>query len=84
MDFGEAFGLLREGKAIKRSSWDWWIEIRDLPAHRESLPSDSFEIGTFLVLIQPTGNYTRWTPFDQDLLARDWEETSALEKDLVV
>lgn len=84
MDFGSAFGLLRGGKAIKRSNWDFWVEIRDLPAHRESLPADNFEINTFIVLIQPTGKYTRWSPFDQDLLAEDWEETDTLKKDLVV
>ena len=84
MVFEEAFKLLREGKAIKRSNWDYWVEIRDLPAHRESLPADMFEIGTFIVLIQPTGKYTRWMPFDQDLLANDWVETPTLKKDLVV
>lgn len=84
MDFGKAFELLRLGKALKRSSWDSWIEIRELPAHRESLPPDSFEISTFIVLVQSTGNYTRWTPFDQDLLAEDWVEVPTLEKDPLV
>lgn len=58
--------------------------MRELPAHRESLPPESFEISTFIVLIQSTGKYTRWMPFDQDLLAEDWEETPTLKKDLVV
>jgi len=84
MDFGLAFGLLRQGKAIRRGSWDCWLEVRELPAHRESLPPESFEISTFIVLIQSTGKYTRWMPFDQDLLAEDWEETPTLKKDLVV
>jgi hypothetical protein len=84
MDFGTAFGLLREGKAIKRSCWDYWVEVRELPSHRESLPADNFEITSFIVLIQSTGKYTRWSPFDQDLLAEDWEETPTLKKDLVV
>jgi hypothetical protein len=84
MDFGLAFGLLRQGKAIRRSSWGCWLEVRELPAHRESLPPEIFEVGTFIVQIQSTGMYTRWVPFDQDLLAEDWEETPTLKKDLVV
>jgi|WetSurMetagenome_2_1015567.scaffolds.fasta_scaffold444451_2 hypothetical protein len=84
MNFGVAFGLLREGKAIKRVGWDCWLEIRELEAHRESLPPENFEICTFIVLVQSTGEHVRWSPFDQDLLAEDWEVTPAWKKDLVV
>ena len=84
MDFGTAFGLLRQGKAIRRSSWDRWLEIKDLPAHRETLPPESFEIVSFIVLIQSKSSYSRWTPFDQDLLAEDWVEVPILKDPLVV
>ena len=70
-------------KAIKRSCWDCWLEVRDLPSYRRSIAEDC-GITKFIVLIQPTGKYTRWSPFDQDLLAEDWEETETLKKDLVV
>lgn len=83
MYFGAAFELLRGGKAIKRSCWDVWLEIRELPAHRESVP-DTPLMTNFIVAIQADGKYSRWYPFDQDLLADDWEEAQVPSINLVV
>jgi hypothetical protein len=73
MDFGEALKLLKKGAAIKRPVWDYKIAIREEPGVRETFPD--IRVPTlFIVKLGSSEHGFRYHPFDEDLLAEDWEQ----------
>lgn len=68
LSFGKALEYLKDGYKIKRSSWGgyWFID--------EKLIGKNFVFGREVIVAKlKDGGYAPATPYQEDILAEDWE-----------
>lgn len=79
MNFGQALENLKMGEKVARAHWGgYWF----MPVHaegQEPIPSESlckpFAFNTTLIVakLKDNGGYVPATPYQEDILANDWE-----------
>ena len=77
MDYEAAITMVREGKHVRRATWD---EPRKFLTLGENIDKEDYPTGVvYSVELADNTYYFPWQPDAEDMSASDWEETEWME-----